>query len=317
MILQISKLPPPIGGVTIHVKRLVQRLQGEKEFDVDVLDYSRVKNPLTIIRKIVCARLIHIHLSNKKFRFCLVLILRLLFKKVIVTFHGKYDFENYYDRTVLKTSCYSVVLNKFTYENATKFNSKVKLIGAFIPPIEKDIFNLNNETLRNIENLRKNNYEFVFCTNASSYVLDSKEKEIYMGTELVEFFGSNLNYALIFSDPSGSYTEYFENENMKLPSNIYIINTPHDFINVIKLSDILIRATTMDGDSLSIKEALYYHKPVLATDVVDRYNSVILFNNFSDLKEKIKSIKGLTNVAEVEDSSIEIIKLYHELLDKN
>ena len=119
----ISKLPPPIGGVTVHVKRLVQKLKERDDFQADVLDYSRLKNPLKFIIKISNAKLIHIHLSNKLFRFLLVLLLRLVNKKIVVTFHGKYDFQNIMDRIVLGTSTFSLVLNEFTYMHAIKFNS--------------------------------------------------------------------------------------------------------------------------------------------------------------------------------------------------
>lgn len=316
MILMISKLPPPIGGVTVHVKRLVQKLKERDDFQVDVLDYSRLKNPLKFIIKISNAKLIHIHLSNKLFRFLLVLLLRLVNKKIVVTFHGKYDFQNIMDRIVLGTSTFSLVLNEFTYMHAIKFNCKVKLIGAFIPPIEKDLIALDAEIENNIKNIQNRDYTSVFCTNASSYVLDKNGNEIYLGTELLKFFDSNQNYALIFSDPSGSYTKYFKKKHLKVPENVYIINRPHDFINIIKLSDALIRATTMDGDSLSIKEALFYKKPVLATDVVDRPADVILFSNFENLKSKIENIEEFNVLNSVKDSSSDIIKLYQVLLVK-
>ena len=311
MILMISKLPPPIGGVTVHVKRLVQKLKERDDFQADVLDYSRLKNPLKFIIKISNAKLIHIHLSNKLFRFLLVLLLRLVNKKIVVTFHGKYDFQNIMDRIVLGTSTFSLVLNEFTYMHAIKFNCKVKLIGAFIPPIEKDLIALDAEIENNIKNIQNRDYTSVFCTNASSYVLDKNGNEIYLGTELLKFFDSNQNYALIFSDPSGSYTKYFKKKHLKVPENVYIINRPHDFINIIKLSDALIRATTMDGDSLSIKEALFYKKPVLATDVVDRPADVILFSNFENLKSK-----KFYSEENIKDSSSDIIKLYQVLLVK-
>ena len=150
-ILLISKIPPPIGGVTIHVKRLVQKLQERGDFDVDVLDYSRLQKPLKFTGKILNAKLVHIHLSNKLFRFLLVLLLKMVNKKIVVTFHGKYDFQNILDRIALSTSTFSIVLNEFTYVNAVKFSSKVKLIGAFIPPVEKDVIALDTKIEGNIQ----------------------------------------------------------------------------------------------------------------------------------------------------------------------
>lgn len=52
----------------------------------------------------------------------------------------------------------------------------------------------------------------------------------------------------------------------------------------------IIRNTPTDGDSLSVKEALYLHKPILATDAVSRPKGVILFkyNDEESFSEAVK-----------------------------
>ena len=45
---------------------------------------------------------------------------------------------------------------------------------------------------------------------------------------------------------------------------------------------IFLRITTTDGDSVSLKEALFFDCPVLATDVVSRPNGTKLFNLLDD-----------------------------------
>ena len=80
------------------------------------------------------------------------------------------------------------------------------------------------------------------------------------------------------------------------------------------MSDALIRATTMDGDSLSVKEALYYGVPVFATDVVDRPSGVISFSDFKDLEKKIISIDNNKHVNNVVDCTAGIIDVYRYLM---
>lgn len=313
-ILLIAKLPPPIGGVTIHIQRFVKRLQAFDNIDLDILDYSRTKNIATIFNKIYRADIIHIHLSNKSIRFILVLILRVLQKKTIVTFHGKYNFENKYDRFVLKMASCSIVLNDYTLNNAMRYKEKnIKLIGAFIPPVEADIIPLDKNILIKIEECRTI-YKNIYCANASNYVLDDKGDEIYMGTCLLNFFSNNSNNCLIFSDPTGNYKQYYSDNRILIPKNVIIIDMPHDFVNIIKLSNAFIRATTMDGDSLSVKEALYYGKPVYATDVVDRPEGVILFNDFEELSSKIESVKKSSYTNNVIDNTNEIVEVYEQLI---
>jgi hypothetical protein len=311
-ILIMSKLPPPIGGVTIHVQRLLYQMKSNDEFKVEVLDYSKERGVFTILKKIFTTKVVHIHLSNKRIRFFSTLIFRLLFKKVLITFHGMYNFQNSFDKLSLKISNASILLNHYSYQNALSLKGKgVHKVGAFIAPIEELSTPLETNTIEQIRRLKKN-FEKVFCTNASSLVYDEKNREIYMGSEIVEYFKSKKDIALVFSSPDDTYFKFLKEKFSQFPDNIFFITKKHDFINVIKESDALIRATTMDGDSLSVKEALYFKKVVFATDVVDRPKGVICFSTFSDFDEKYKYESS--NLHTVKDSYSDIANVYHELL---
>lgn len=313
-LLMVGKFPPPIGGVTIHIQRLLKSLQALDYIDVDLLDYSRNKNIVDIFKKIYCADIIHLHMTNKVVRFVFVLLLRVFGKKVLVTFHGKTDFKDIFIRGVLIMTSFIIVLNEYSLTHAKKYKSKnIKLVGAFIPPIEKDIKDLDNDIILKLKELREN-YKHIYCTNASNYVLDEKGNEIYMGTDLLELFKSHKDDCLIFSDPAGTYKKYFIEKKISISKNVFIIDRPHDFVNIIKQSHALIRATTMDGDSLSIKEALYYGVPVFASNIVDRPFDVILFENFRDLSIKIKNFRSTKNIYSVKDNSMEIVEVYRIML---
>ena len=57
-------------------------------------------------------------------------------------------------------------------------------------------------------------------------------------------------------------------------------------------SDIIVRPTNTDGDSLTIREGLFLNKKVLASDVVKRPEGVILFKNrnLNDMEEKLEKL---------------------------
>ena len=61
------------------------------------------------------------------------------------------------------------------------------------------------------------------------------------------------------------------------------------FFEILKLSDCLIRNTTTDGDSISIKEAIYLNKKVIATNCVDRPEGIKLIdvNNYDQIEKEI------------------------------
>ncbi|MCK0137246.1 hypothetical protein [Arenibacter sp. S6351L] len=313
MILQIAKLPPPIGGVTTHVKRLLASLKAVENIEFAILDYSKERNVLVIIHKIANAKVVHLHVTKKVLRLFLVLFFRLLSKKVLITFHGNYNFKNILDIYSLKYSDAAILLNQISYKAASNIRiSKNYLIGAFIPPIEGDIAPLDEILIEKIGKF-KSNFNVVYSTNAYNYVRDDQGKETYMGSDLVSLFTKNKEIGLIFSDPTGNYYKYLIGIFKELPNNVLFITQPHDFINIIKATDALIRATTTDGDSLSVKEALYFNKTVIATGVVDRPNDVLIFNNLEELQYLISNKTKNNTHSEVKNNFDDILKVYIEM----
>lgn len=317
-ILQFAVLPPPIGGVSVHVQRLIDRCSTDDTIYCDIYDYSRDKNPINFFWKLYCADLIHIHLSNKTLRKHLVRLLKFFGKKSITTFHGQYSFEDERDIYALLHSTKSIVLNLFSINNAKKVGiTNVVLGGAFIPPSSTRIKPLRQQLLNQVTHFI-GNYERTFCTNASSYVLDKFGKEIYMGTELLRFFRNHPQWGLIFSDSSATYKDYFNEKGIEIPNNVLMISEKHDFVNIIKYSDAFIRATTMDGDSLSVKESLYYKVPVFATNVVDRPAGTIVFENVEDLADVFKNINCYNSpINEINDNYDAIKDLYIRMFNAN
>jgi glycosyltransferase involved in cell wall biosynthesis len=90
----------------------------------------------------------------------------------------------------------------------------------------------------------------------------------------------------------------------------------HSFIEVLKKSNFFIRNTSTDGDSLSIKEALYTGIPVLATDCVDRPKGVVLikYSEIQSLNEAIGSlnIKKIDTNDRPVNGGLEILNLYKD-----
>lgn len=315
MVIHFAKEPPPIGGVTIHVQRLNQMLS-EKGFDSEIFDYSKKINA-THISKIFSSQIIHLHVSNKLFRLILVLIFRLIGKRTIITFHGKYDFKHILDKLSLKICNYALLLNDYSYTSAKEISiKKISLLSAFIPPITLHSYTLNTDTIKLIEEIR-NNFKFVFCTNAWDVVYDAEGNEIYGGSTLVKVFNEFTDIALIFSDPKGNYQMFFRKKCNSLPQNVFFINYNHDFVEVIQSCDALIRATSTDGDSLSVHEALYLRKDVVTTDVVNRPNGCILYSNVEELKSILydfEKVRGRFVQYKYFDATNELLNIYSKLL---
>ena len=87
------------------------------------------------------------------------------------------------------------------------------------------------------------------------------------------------------------------NQNIQLPKNCYLLaNWPHELWPVIAQADLFLRPTRSDGYSVSVSEAIYFNVPAIASDVCPRPDDTVLFksNNSQDLIQKM--IKTLTSM---------------------
>jgi len=65
----------------------------------------------------------------------------------------------------------------------------------------------------------------------------------------------------------------------KLDEHVYFMTGQRELWPLFRKADLMVRPTCTDGDALSIREALYFHVPALASDVVPRPDGTIVFNN--------------------------------------
>lgn len=289
-ILIIGRMPPPIGGVTVHVQRLINRLINSS-LSISHIE-PKYKNAPLIIRNMLQCKVVHLHSSSVWLRFVFSLIAILTTKKVIITYHGNLGryghIKNYIDRLSVKYSTTPILLNKHSYDIAIGRNKRSVLMTAFIPPDDNpdDMDLLDLEALNKVDKL-KINYGRVYCTNAYNVAWDSHGNETYSITQLIQLFANLKSQALVISDPSSKYWKYLKERNITLPNNVNILSHPHKFHPIINHTDGFIRATTTDGDSISVREAIYYGKRVYCSDCVDRPEGVILFktNDYEQLGE--------------------------------
>ena len=106
----------------------------------------------------------------------------------------------------------------------------------------------------------------------------------------------NLAYKIIFvvadsKGDNGLYQKYSRLiKDEVLDEVITLIPHPISFINLVLKSHLVIRATNTDGDALTVREAIYLDRKIIASDVTKRPEGTILFKNrdSEDLFQKIK-----------------------------
>lgn len=315
-VLILGTQPLPIGGVTIHVERLLQFLSMHK-VEFKFVDFKRTPT-LKVVKSIFLAKRIHLHTSNVYFRFLLSFFGKLTRKRIDFTLHGnlgryKSKIKNYLDLLTIRLVSIPVVLNEHSFKIAKKLNRNSVLGSAFIPPdLNTEIIEANLE--QTIIKLKKRT-DYLFCTNAYNLSFDKEEQEIYGIFELIDLFTHLPQLGLIISDPSATYTITLEEKRISVSNNIILISEPHSFYKVIELSDATIRNTSTDGDSLSVKESLYLEKPTYCTDVVSRPKNTIIYKRgklLSVLKEIRLPVKSSMSKFKTEtDCSLKtLLKLY-------
>ena len=274
-LLIIGKIPPPTGGVTIHVSRIIEKLSSEGfDYKFEVL---KISNLLNLAKSILCHKNIHLHASNPYVHFLLSLFTKLANKTLILTLHAEFGqhkikFKNILETLSLRFSTIPVVLNVKSFHLVQKINKNVILDSAYIKPINQS--SLSKE-LENLVISSRKIYKKIFCTNAYNRVYDINGKELYGIDELVDLF-EKTNFLLIVCDPSGVYSQLYKTEEVK---NTFFINYSIDFVSLLILTDGFIRNTTTDGDSISIHEAIFNNVPVFCTSIVDRPEQSILYKN--------------------------------------
>jgi hypothetical protein len=205
-----------------------------------------------------------------------------------------------------------IVLNEKSFLLSKKINRNTLLITAFLPPI--DTVPLSNYLLNEIDLIKKK-YNSIFCTNASKFNHNKNGDEIYGILKLVDLFDKIKNKFLIISDPSGTYNDFFIENKILIPNNVKLIPYDHDFFEILKNSDVFIRNTITDGDSLSVKEALYFNKTVFATDVASRPQGCTLYSkdDMDSLEKIIREYKINRNNFSVESCYFQLSNLYAKL----
>lgn len=293
----VGPVPPPIGGVSIHIQRLSQMLinAGDK---VTFIDESPIKKAnffylrslmlIPYLRLIKSGDIIHIHSSVSVFRILHLIICLLLKKKIVLTLHSwreKSKLLILIQRWLFQKSQTVICVNDLIYREVNLNNAIVQ--PAFIPP---DI-SVEPELPIHVEQWltkKKDENRIIIASNA--YRLDLfNSVDLYgldMAIELIDFLihEKKINVALIFVVTTLKHDEklFYSNKqkiaDKKLTENIFLIHEKElSYVKLIQKTDLSCRLTNTDGDALSIREALFLNKPIVASDSANRPSGTITF----------------------------------------
>ena len=299
-----------VGGVTIHVERLIQYLNKVK-FPYNLYNYKR-EPWYGVFGAIYRSEVVHLHICNPYYMLFVVTACTLFRKQILLTLHGKYvkNEQRLWPliQYAVKIATVPIVLNQASYDTCIGINSRTILIPAFIPPQKND--SLAKDVTDIVESIRAQGKR-IAVTYGFDDQMDVKGREVYGVSFLLPLFNDNVKYSLIVSNPSGCYKRKYAK---KYP-NVYFINHPLSLYELLKLADVFVRNTSKDGDSLSVKEALYLGKKVICTDVVERPEGALLFS-YSDEKSFIHCLNTIIDPERgtIVSGEKKLLELYKKLV---
>lgn len=299
-LLIIGPIPEPKGGVSIHITRLKNLLN--KDLNINYIDESpihkpeifniRSKNIFTYIKTLLWSDIVHIHSSVTFLRIMHLLVSKILFKKIIVTLHAfRYEkgLHVIFNKLFLKIADDIIVVNNKIPENLKLKNYIVK--HAFIPPdlnteqeLPLDIKDwIHNQTEDGNTILAANAFRIDFYNGVDIYGID-----LCINAMDTLINKHHLNISLIFTLASHAKSlEVFNRyqsliRKKGLENHVLLIKHDVSFVKIIEKCDIVLRPTCTDGDALTVREALYLDKSIIASNIIERPPGTILFQNRND-----------------------------------
>ena len=208
-------------------------------------------------------------------------------------------------------------------------SSEVYETPAFIPPTvrDKDIADVSQRVWDFI-----NAHRPVVTANACKIVFRHGQ-DLY-GLDMCIDLCAKLKkdypqIGFVFCLPHIGDHTYFEKMQQKvmkkgLEHNFMFHTKQSQLYPIIMKSDIFVRPSNTDGDAVSVREALHFKIPTVASDVIPRPRGTVLFRNrdSDDFTSKVRDIldnyelyKKVSEQVELGDNFDKIIKLYEKLLN--
>lgn len=348
----IGSCPPPYGGVTVHVQRFMRKLD-ERHIEYvlyDILGEQRdnrdprivcIRHPkLWMLKYFFSGNTEIVHNQTTDWRGQVIVgLMGLLGKKTISTLHSEKLLRSWKTYNILQRKVLQIALRSTTALIAVNSDirdfcvsigvdpEKIFLIPAFIPPVLRE--EEMNELPKDIRDFL-DTHDPVISANAFAIKFFNGE-DVY-GIDLCIELCNNLKQrwntiGLVFFLPQSGDAGYFNRLQQRLADyhlqdNFLFVTRPYPFYPLLMKSTVFVRPTNTDGDALSLREALFFGVPSVASDVVTRPEGTILFKNrdIRDFTAKVQDVlenppyyRQRLNSSPPDDYSAGIVRVYQKV----
>lgn len=344
----IGPYPPPYGGISVHIKRMHESLLKRNLEHVIYTDTETKEENIVgvanskkwLLKYFFSTKesIVHYHSIDWRKRI-LVGVMGFLSKKVVLTIHGdalndQINQGNWLKKRMLawalKNISTIIVVNPKIKDLIVSLKvkpTKIECIPAFIPPIikEEEIVQIPREVWDFI-----NTHKPIISANA--YAIRFYHNEDLYGIDMCIDLCANLKKdypqtGFVFCLPDIGDYDYFHKMKQRIAQkgieNNFLFQTkPCQFYPILMKSHVFVRPTNTDGDAVSLREALYFKVPLIASDGCPRPEGTILFKNrdihdftlkVKDLLDNYECYKDSLEAVNLEDNFEKILKIYQKL----
>jgi glycosyltransferase involved in cell wall biosynthesis len=345
----IGPYPPPYGGISVAIERLRDRLQ-QSGVECYVYDTSRTVKQVAgvipagggtrwLIRLCLTADadVIHYQASSWKMR-AMVGLLPWRRAKTVISVQGSSLLDSWAQGNSLRRSLIRFALRRTSYvilanPDHVPFirslgipETRSAVIPAYIPPVvrEEDDAQISDE----IRQFWQAHTPLLLANGAVAFY---RGEDLYGLDMMVDLIGalrpSFPRIGLVV--PLRPITEsaqlgYWETLRDRASaaglaeSILWVPGGVPALHPLIRASQLFLRPTNTDGDAVSIREALYFQVPVVASDAAPRPDGSVLFRSrdVGDFVAQVRSVLSGTHSFRRADSPSafdQIWRIYHEL----
>lgn len=341
-----GRIPPPIGGMAVHLQRLIPHLQAAG-ISVHMYSVGRTTPEHPQVSQVSQRRLrwllgrllwrsepLHYVLSdNTSARFAAACLSFFGRSKVILRVGGAS-----LEQAVASGSLSQRVMVRFAIRNASavigvseKICDLARTLGA------KRVLHVPGFIAGDFEDGPVPIEVHAFLGAGAGPValasgeVQAKEDDLYGAYRLLDLLERLPNLRIVFyayrvtlgAEPQDLLAQ--EVQRRGLQARFLLFRSATDLLPAMRRCDLMVRPTTSDGDSNAIREALHLNLPVVASDCVQRPDGVITYplQDTHALVEAVIKVLGdldgerqKLHLLPRPDYSQPIVKLIHELLER-
>ena len=294
MLCILGTMPPPIGGVSIHIMRLVCALKKQQlpyEF-VEIRHNGKIQGLIHAFYKNIKNdySVIHYQLNNWIECWMIYVICAGKKKSFISTVHsfrpeimGKCSLmfaracTNSEMRLIAPSESIRTKLVKFGFRE-----DKIIIQNTYLSPTEEELAEKIPEEISSFIDSAKKRGGYTILGNAYKLYLDKNNEDVYGLDICIEACKRIDNLYLVFCMPT--YDEDYKNtclESIKekyLSDRVLLYSHQISLVPLFKKVDLFVRPTTTDSFGISVAEALECGTPALASDVCERAKGTVTFH---------------------------------------